>query len=264
MAIWDSALNLFGLGDNEALYGKKPSLPSAPTSLEILQKSLEANKAVLPDATALAKEVNTANQTELDRLIELKIPGGSDLIAKNLTAAMKGEMLPGELRALHRWLAEGAVGGGYRGGGFDLSKRGLEEASASGKRTMEGMASAQRWLAQSVAPTFSLTNMFTSPAQQYAISQNQWARDVGQAKIDAAPDPAVRGEFDTFMSLVGMVLSAYSGGAGYTGKEKPETGMPNTPPPAPDGNYSWGGIGFRPGEGKEGGSWFLGKQPGKG
>ncbi len=73
-------------------------------------------------------------------------------------------------------------------------------------------------------PTFDYTTMFFSPAQMLDHAYSTFQRDLLAAKSAAAPDPAARGRADQEMALLGMILSAYGGGAGYTGSKYGSSG----------------------------------------
>jgi hypothetical protein len=137
--------------------------------------------------------------------------------------------------------------------------------------------SARQWLDYAKAPTFDVTSMFITPVQKYADAQNQFNRELLANKIEAAPDPVVRGRFDTTMGLIGMLGGIFSGGPGYQGSYNPEQnfsggaggggfGGTNGPGGFYMGGNNWGFGRTQNQEGVPGGGnkWFFGKGPGTG
>lgn len=208
-------MGLLGEGDKSKLYGDKPIIPEAPKSDQILKDAVEANLGVLPKAQELASRTNIFNQQELDKLIEKALPGGPSQIRSNIAAELRGELPPDVVAQIQRAVASRAASGGFSGTGFSTALGAQDLGLGSLALTERGLNSAQRWLAQSMAPMADVGRSFISVPQQMQVASDQWNRDWTQAKIKAAPDPQVRGSFDTFMGLLGMVLSAYSGGRGY-------------------------------------------------
>ena len=80
-----------------------------------------------------------------------------------------------------------------------------------------------------------VTSMFISPAQKFSAMEAKWQRDLYAETMAAAPDPAMRGQFDAEMEIIGMVLSAYGGGAGYKNTYQQQ------PPPGRGGGGGGGG-----------------------
>lgn len=207
--------------NSEDVYGSKPTVPTFPTVEEITKQTTKTNIAAFPQAAELAKQVNTFNQEQLDALIEKALPGASAQIQKNISAQLKGELPPDVVAAIHRASAERGVAGGFAGSGFqeNLSARDLGLTSLNVMN--QGLSSAENWLARSTAPQFDVTSMFVNPAFTAGIAEQRWNVDWLKSQVAAAPDPVARGEFDSTMALIGMVLSAYGGGAGYQGTYRP-------------------------------------------
>lgn len=230
-------------GSKKDIYGSKPEVPDYPTLEKAQQDAIAHNKSVLPDITEIGSKVNEFSQSQLEQMLRQAIPGLDDINAKassNIQSMLSGA-LPDDVKTLiERKSAENATAGGFSGSGVHRNLTARDLGLASLQLTQTGLSSAERWIANAkatqTAPLFDVTSMFVSPAQQFASAEGKFQRDVYAANVAAAPDPVARGQFDSDMAIIGMVLSAYGGGAGYTGQYK---GMSS-----PDGNG--GGAGSDP------------------
>lgn len=206
--------------DAEKVYGRKPNVPKLKTAADAQKEALAANQANFADIAKLATQTNTLNQEQLNRLIDMTLgPGVREQFQKNLVSQARGE-IPDDVRnAIYRGNAErSASGNAFGGGGFSRNVNARDLGLTSLQITNNALSSAEQWLNAAKAPTFDAMGMFgISTAQQYAANTDQFNRDLLAEKIAAAPDPAARGVFDSNMALAGMILSAYSGGAGYQG-----------------------------------------------
>lgn len=255
------------------LFGKKPKVPQLPTLESAQTGAIGANIASFADIAALATQVDQFNQTQLEQLMERTLPGGRQQVQEVISSQLRGEIPDDVRRAITRGNAERFAGAF---GGSQFAR--LKEAEQLGLTSLgiinQGLASAESWLAGAKTPNFDVSSMFITPQQKYADTTNQFQRQLMENKIAAAPDPGTRGLFDASMSLTGMILSAYGGGAGYQGTYNPESAYGGGAPggfggtSGPGGfymggnNWGFGRTSTTPGGG--GGNWFLGKQPGKG
>lgn len=209
------------------VYGEKPVIPDYPTASGITSQTSKAILDNFDSANEAVKKINTANQDELTSLLRRTIPGYDELIAKtteNIQSNLEGKLPSGVESELARTSAERGVGSGVSGS--DLNRNWGTALSAKERlgRADLGMKQAESWLAASrslsTAAPLNITSMFLTPAQNMELANGKFQRDVFANQIAAAPNPQVRGEWDSDMSIIGMVLSAYGGGAGYTGAYK--------------------------------------------
>lgn len=257
------------------LFGKKPKIPSIQSLDTAQTKAVGSNITSFADIAQLATQVNTFNQEQLETMMERTLPGISDKVQGIISSQLRGEIPDDVRRSIVQGNSE-RYAGVFGGSQFARSDEARQLGLTSLGIINQGLSSAESWLAGAKAPNFDVTSMFITPQQQYASQVNQFERDLLAAKVKAAPDPGVRGMFDTGMQVLGMALSAYGGGAGYTGTYNPAqatagsgfggAGSANTNGPGGfymgGNNWGFGRTMNQPGGG--GGQWFLGKQPGKG
>lgn len=238
------------------VYGEKPIIPEYPTASGI---TADTSKAILdnfgPASDATAK-INEANQEQLTTLLRKTIPGYDQIISKssqNIQDNLAGK-LPGDVQSsIERSDAAKAVGGGFSGSGVASALTLRDLGLTSLNRMDKGLSQAESWLAASrnlsTAAPLNVTSMFLNPGQNAELAQGQFQRNLFANQVAAAPNPQVRGQWDSDMSIIGMVLSAYGGGAGYTGAYKGVNGggaggAPGAPAGSPAGtgwDYNYGG-----------------------
>lgn len=247
-------------------FGKKPEIPAweAIDPAASQKKSITSNLQNFAEATALASKTNRFNQDELDALIERALPGGSAAIKQNIMAELNGQLPPDVVAAIQRNTAQQASAGGFSDSQFSRALTARDIGLTSLQLTQKGLDSAQRWLAQSVAPVMDVSRMFFTPQQILSFDVDQQSkkfnRDLLANQVAAAPDPdmvQIAQGFDNFFktwSSIGtsMAGKGMGGGMGGGGDDSSDDGG--------DGNYGFGGVGYN----KNGGGWFLGKNPGKG
>lgn len=245
---------VFGKGSKK-VYGSKPVVPEAPTLENAQKDAVTANIQTFPEAQKLATTVNTFNQEELDRLMDLALPGGRDKIQSNISSMLSGKLPDGVSNLVMRTRAERASAGGFAGSEAAANLTARDLGLTSLQLTQEGITSAEKWLSEAAAPKFNVTSMFISPTQRYTAASDKFSRDLYSAKVDAAPDPVKRGEFDSTMALLGMILSAYGGGAGYQNTYKGVDGGNGGA-----GGSPYAGPGGGPGQAPNTGGWYIGNQ----
>lgn len=204
-------------GNKKALYGEKPVVPLLS---EAQKKAIEANKAALPALKEQAADINLFTAEQFNRMLELAQPGYSAL-RDRITKSYEGDWasLPKDVvDYFGRVVAEKGIGRGTFGTQFNRFDEGRHILKASEELYRERRDSASRWIAAAKSPPiFDFTKMFVPTDQQY---QTEWMRSL----VKAAPNPQDRGVVDMQMSTLGMILSIYGGGAGYTGQYKPNYG----------------------------------------
>lgn len=227
MAIFSLINKIAGWGSNEELFGRKPDVPEAPTSTQIGADLLKANQANLPEATRLAAATNAANTTNYQAALRAALPGYDALVrtsSANALSAARGELPKDVSNLIQRKTAERALTGGYQGSQVaDWSA-----AQNLGLTSLDVQSTFDTWLKraqQLTTPGFmDVSSMFISPEQQIGISNAGFSRDMLAASVAAAPDPAKRGVLDLEMGILGEILGAYSGGAGYQQTYRPNYG----------------------------------------
>lgn len=252
MALFDPFEYLVGGGED--VFGKKPTVPDFPTLTAIGKETTAANVANFDANADLFGKANQFNTEQIKAMLEYAAPGASSIIdmqRQNIEDELAGKLPQGVQDFIQQSAASRATAGGYGGSGMagnlGLRDLGLNSLAA----TQQGFNHAQQWLAaaQSRSPTLSISNAFFTPAQGYQHSTDKFQRDNYAANIAAAPDPSARGKYDTNMAILGMVLSAYGGGAGY--QRANVQGGGNQPTPA----WTGGGGGFPGLGGGGGGQW---------
>lgn len=237
------ALGAYGTKPDEIQLGIINPLDSANQALDI-------GLSTLPKARQLTSAVNTYNQSELDKLLEMALPGGSNLIKQNLMAGLRGELPPDVVQQITRSVAEYSPGGAS-GSGYGSFKRASDIGLNSLKYISDTFTATQRWLAQSTAPLMDVSRSFFTPQQLLGFNVNErnlkYEADRVNAGIRAAPDPnmaQLAQGFDNFFKTwasVGMASMGSMGGtatsptpAGGTGGADPGTNSPR-------GDWNFGG-----------------------
>lgn len=278
MGLFDGGLfggpfeKLLSGGKGKDIYGSKPVIPEIETLAESQGKAVKANVTNFQDIAELAVATDIFNQQQLEKLMDMRLPGARQIINENIMSRLRGE-IPDDVRsAISRGNSE-RFAGVFSGSDFARSL----EAKQLGLTSLDLMDSAQRWIDYAKAPVFDVTTMFVTPAMQQQQAMQQFERNLIEAKVDAAPDPVARGRFDTSMAIIGMALSAYGGGPGYQGTYNQGQnfqgfggGGSQWAPPAstqgPGGFYMGIGNSNNWGFGRtstdQGGRWFMGSQPG--
>lgn len=181
--------------------GKKPVVPDAPDidAGAVQKQTVKDNLAVLPDIQNIAAKQNTFNQGELDRLMEMAMPGTRSIreTATNLVGSqLRGEIPTDVQNQVQNNAAARAISGGFGGSGMhgNLVARDLGLTSMDIQK--QGMNSAAAWMQMaksSTAPLFDGTSMFLTPQQrtQYAFANRDFRmnRDWMAAQVAAMPDP---------------------------------------------------------------------------
>lgn len=227
-----------GIGGGASdIYGRKPEVPGAIDYGAALERTIQQNISVLPSLGDLATQ-----STELySRLMETAYPGITNL--KNLGTEQIASFLRGEIpedvrRQLQQSAAERSAASGTAGSPFSRALEARDLGLTSLSLIQGGLSAAERWIAQARGKTFDFSRMFFGPEDTQRQAEMEWQRQWLEAQVEAAPDPAARGVFDSQMAVLGMVLSAYGGGAGYQGTYRPQYGA------GPYGQGSGGGSYF--------------------
>jgi len=189
-------------GINKVLgtYGKKPVVPQLkPIDPNATQAATVAgNQANFADIAALATNVNTFNQDQLDALIDRVLgPGTRAQIQSNLASGLRGELPEDVKNSIYRSRAgKSAAGnafGSFGPGSFGSNGIFRDIVGSSYDITERALKSAESWLAKASAPQFDVTSMFFTPqqllAQENLQQQRQYDRDILAAGVKAAPDP---------------------------------------------------------------------------
>jgi hypothetical protein len=236
---------LGGFGTKEEIYGRKVVVPDYPELDAAQRQAVKADRAIIPDVEDLAREVNTMNAAEIERLLKSIIPDLGQIntnVSETIASWTRGEPGSGVENLIARKSAERAVAGGFGGSGMHRNLEARDLGLTSLQVFEKGMASAERWVASVLntqAPAFDVTSMFISPAQQFSANEAKWQRDLYAETMAAAPNPAARGAFDSEMELIGMVLSAYGGGSGYKQSYAREEAEPPDRDPADRQGMTW-------------------------
>lgn len=187
------------------------------------RRAVGGNIDVLPSAQSLARDVNTFNQEEIQRMLEMAMPGYSKLRdrgTQTITDFVSGRIPEDVSRAIQTRGAARATYGGFGGSGMsrNLTARdlGLTSLDLMGK----GLSSAERWIQMSrtLAPTFDVTSMFLSPTFQAQFASGERDKRLGymntKKQFEYATDPMrkVESSVADFADVLGTALMAYMGG----------------------------------------------------
>lgn len=210
--------------------GKKPKIPAPPTldPDAIQMDTLRGNLRALPEIQNLTSKVNTFNIQELERALELALPGGLSKVKTNILNQLEGKMDTADTQAVIRNAAAAGFGSGIQGGGAgsigrnlqwrDLG-RGVQETKERGLTNFMNFQSANR------AVLFNPASMFLTPAQrleaQAINNRSIYDAALAQAGIDAQPSQgqaALSGALGSLSSMAGMYSGmSFGGGGGFGG-----------------------------------------------
>jgi len=201
---------------DEGIYGSRPVVPGPIDYGSALGDTIRTNINLIPSLSDLA-----TRSTELySQLMETAYPGITnlkDLGTKQIGSFLRGEIPEDVRRQLQQIAAEKSATSGTAGSPFSKALEARDLGLTSLSLIQGGLGAAERWIAQARSQTFDFSRMFYGPEDAQRQAENEWQRQWLNAQVQAAPDPAKRGQFDSQMALLGMVLSAYGGGAGYQG-----------------------------------------------
>lgn len=215
------------------VFGEKPkTAPFVPTDLTDEQKkSVQGNISNFGDITQLGDLYHDYLASEFEK----SLPGYADILkgGASTTRQMLDEaapMLRGEIPQdvkdqIQRSTAYKSFMGGFGGSQMssaltarDLGLTSLDLIGRGANLASQGGNAAQLWSKLAGSTTLDPSSMFTTPAQQAAITarnnEQQQATLQYQYNVDAAPDPVAKGISDTIMSLVGAYLGGGMGGKG--------------------------------------------------
>lgn len=257
--MFDMFKQMFSDGDD--YFGRRLEVPELPPLADVLGGGVSANRQALPGIQELGRGVNAFNQEETLKLLERMTPGFTEGLkgsSANAYALIRGEV-PGDVSdAIMRSGAARALGGGYAGTPFarNATLRDLGLTSLEGQARGAAELRSTAGLVSGLFPQFDVTGQLATPAMALDYTYSKFQRDLLAAKAAAGPDPAARGRADQEMALMGMILSAYSGGSGYNApaSTNPYGGGYDAPigggqysraytPQGGGGGYNWGGGG---------------------
>lgn len=215
--------DLLFVGGGSDVYGKKPQVPGAIDYGDALKDILALNKEILPSLT----ELGLMSTDSLAQMIERMNPGATklrDTITQSYQDLAEGR-LPQSLQDRIRENVAAANLGRGTSGDFqthDLARSLSLTSYELSERARQGGAA---WFGNLASRSYDPTKGFLNPEDAVRMTEFNWNRDWLAAQVKAAPDPVARGEFDTEMGLMGMVLGAYSGAAPMT-RYQPSYGAP--------------------------------------
>lgn len=237
----------FGMDFFAGLAEGKPTIPKLkPINAQDEQaKAIAGNTAALPGLTELAGRINTFNAGEIERMLEMSMPGYAKL--RDKITGVNNQLLSGQIpedvsMAVQRNSAVKSLYGGFSGSGMAKNLTARDLGLTSLDLTQKGLDSASRWIAMSrgTTPTFDVTSMFISPALQiqtsfaereaqfqrdYVSNLNDWQHSVGYL---FGQDMRNTGE------TIKQLMSSYLGG----GMSSPSSA------PASSSSGSWSNTGY--------------------
>lgn len=187
------------------------------------RRAIEGNEAVLPQLESTARRVNTFNQGEIQRMLELAMPGYAKLrdqgtqVISDFTAGK----IPQDVRdAIGRNTAGRSLYGGFGGTGMSRNLTARDLGLTSLDLMTKGLDSATRWISmsRSLAPTMDVTSMFIRPEFQAQFAGMERDKRLGYKNVkrqfEYATDPmrGVENDVAGIADVVGTALMAYMGG----------------------------------------------------
>jgi hypothetical protein len=206
------------------IYGRRPEVPGPIDYGTALNRAIQQNISAIPGLTELGTQ-----STELySRMMETAYPGITNL--KNLGTSQIASFLRGEIpqdvsEQVQRIGAERGATSGTSGSPFNKALTARDLGMTSLGLIQGGLSAAERWVNQARAQTFDFSRMFYGPQDAQRQAENEWQRQWLANQVAAAPDPTKRGRFDQQAALMGMILSVYGGGSGYTQGYRPSYGQ---------------------------------------
>lgn len=212
------------------LFDKKPDLPGLQRIdlQEQQRKSVVGNKALLPELTGLARDVNAFNRAETLKARRESLPGYEDMLGKSsdvIRSQLAGELPEGVSDLVQNQAAARALGGGYGGSSMARALQARDLGLTSYDVTQKGLAAADRWLTTGsrflTEPTFDVTSAFVTPMQQTSFAVNErntrWNYQWFKNQLDAQPEPwqqALDQMFTNSETLGGLLSSGSTGSFG--------------------------------------------------
>lgn len=213
-----------------SLFGGPPDLePWQPVNAQGEQQTaIAGNISALPQSQKLASRTNTFAQSEIQRMLELAMPGYVKLRDKGteaISSLVAGEIPKDVQSAVTRNAAARSLYGGYGGSGMARNLTARDLGLTSLDLMSKGLDSATKWISQSrtLAPTMDVTSMFLSPAQQvnFAASERDKRLNYTNTKnqFEYANDPVrgVEGFLGGVGDMFGTALMGYLGGGSKEG-----------------------------------------------
>lgn len=218
--------------------GKKPKIPAPPTLNPdaIQMDTLRGNLKALPEIQNLTGKVNTFNIGELERALELALPGGSSKVKQNILDQLEGKLSTEDTQAVIRNATAAGYGSGIQGAGIgrNLVLRDLGRSVVDTKE--RGFQNFMNFQQANRAVLFNPSSMFLTPAQRLEAQavNNRMTYDaaLAQAGIDAQPSQgqaALSGALGSLSSIGGTFAGMSLGGGGFGGGAATSGGGWTTP-----------------------------------
>lgn len=225
MSFFDPGPQILG-----GLLQDRPNVPEfKPISVQDSQtKAIAGNTASLPALKTQAADINTFTQNEIQRMLELAMPGYAKLRdsgTRTISDLVAGK-IPGDVASqVLRNSASRSLYGGFGGTGMsrNLSARdlGLTSLDLIGK----GLDTASRWIAaaRTNAPTFDFSRMFVTPEFQFqaevgernAQFQHDWVENQlkAQYSVGTIIGQAIIKSDDQMNAMITSLIGSVAGGA---------------------------------------------------
>lgn len=212
----------------------QPEVPDfVPVNVQSEQlRAIAGNTAALPGLQSQASKINTFNQAEIQRMLELAMPGYAKLRDKGTATIndMLSGNIPGDVSsAVSRNAAAKSLYGGFGGSAMSRNLVARDLGLTSLDLVSKGLSSAEKWIAQArtLSPTFDVTSMFIRPEfqVQHAVNERnaQFQRNWVQEQLDSQygfgtiiGQAIVKNE-DQVWGMVAGILGSAAGGASGAG-----------------------------------------------
>ena len=207
--------------------GDKPKMPGVPQidPTGVQRDTIAGNLENVPGAAKLASRVNSANQTELNRMREGTLPGGMDMVRGIINDQLKGEADVADVQSAIRQTVAAGFGLGA-GGGSQFTKFGVvgHLGRSVAQQKQQGISNFIGFSGFAEAPKFNFASMFLSATDRLKITMEQnkmnYDASVAQAAIDAQPSKgamAAAGGLSALSSFATMGAGSMAGGGSFLG-----------------------------------------------
>ena len=149
-----------------------PKIPQfKPVNVQAEQgKAITGNLKSLPDAAKLAGDTNVFSQEQINKMLELAMPGYSGLRDKTtgtISSLLDGEIPSDVSDSVRRSAAARATYGGFGGTGMARNLEARDLGLTSLDLTTKGLDAASRWISSTrTAPQMDVSSMFIRPETQ--------------------------------------------------------------------------------------------------
>lgn len=182
--------------------------------------AITGNLGAFGEASNLARQTNTFNAEEINRMLELSLPGAAGMKHKataNITDWMSGKLSIEDTDAIRTSAAGRAVGGGFGGTGMGRNLEARDLGLSQLDIKMRGTDAASRWLAAARSPVFDVSSLFVKPGESAEFASRQrdtqlkYTNDANMFNYTTDPNTQWRNEMAGLAGQLGGAMTTYLG-----------------------------------------------------